>query len=155
MTKVILFFLFVPFFSFSQFLDNIQLNEIRIIASHNSYKDYPHQKVLRFLDRIKNKLGEENDPKQMDYGHVSLKDQLSNYGVRGFELDVYHDPKGKLFRKRKINAFIFGLKQRVRNPKIKIPGFKLIHIPDVDYETNYILLKENKLDICKFAILKC
>lgn len=151
MTKVILFFLFVPFFSFSQFLDNIQLNEIRIIASHNSYKDYPHQKVLRFLDKIKNKLGEENDPKQMDYGHVSLKDQLSNYGVRGFELDVYHDPKGKLFRKRKINAFIFGLKQRVRNPKIKIPGFKLIHIPDVDYETNYILLKDALIEIKEWS----
>ena len=35
-----------------------------------------------------------------------------------------------------------GFKTRVKNPKIKFPGFKLIHIPDVDYETNYILLKD-------------
>ena len=41
---------------------------------------------------------------------------------------------------RKINAFIFGSNKRVKDPKIKTPGFKLIHIPDVDYETNYILL---------------
>ena len=88
----------------AQAFNELKLNEVRIIASHNSYKGFPHKKVLRFLDRIKDKLGEQNDPKQMDYGHLPLKDQLDSYGVRGFELDIYHDPYGRLFRKRKINA---------------------------------------------------
>ena len=74
--------------------------------------------MLRFLDRIKDKLGEENNPIQLDYGHVSLMSQLNDYGVRGFELDIYHDPKGKSFRKRKINAFIWGLKQGLKIQKL-------------------------------------
>ena len=135
----------------AQAFNELKLNEVRIIASHNSYKGFPHKKVLRFLDRIKDKLGEQNDPKQMDYGHLPLKDQLDSYGVRGFELDIYHDPYGRLFRKRKINAFIFGLRQRVKDPKIKTPGFKLIHIPDVDYETNYILFKDALLEIKQWS----
>ena len=151
MTKVVFVFLFIPVFCFSQFDEKIRLNQIRILASHNSYKGLPNPKVLRFLDRIKDKLGEENNPIQLDYGHVSLKSQLNDYGVRGFELDIYHDPKGKSFRKRKINAFIWGLKQRVKNPKIKVPGFKLIHIPDVDYETNYILLKDALIEIKEWS----
>ena len=151
MTKVVFVFFLIPIFCFSQFDKKIRLNHIRILASHNSYKGFPNPKVLRFLDRIKDKLGEENNPIQLDYGHVSLKSQLNDYGVRGFELDIYHDPKGKSFRKRKINAFIWGLKQRVKNPKIKVPGFKLIHIPDVDYETNYILLKDALIEIKEWS----
>ena len=106
--KLFIFLFFNSLFISAQPSNELKLNEVRIIASHNSYKDYPHKKVLKFLDRIKDKLGEQNDPKKMDYGHLPLKDQLDSHGVRGFELDIYHDPNGGLFKKRKINAFIFG-----------------------------------------------
>jgi len=149
--KLFIFLFFNGLFISAQPSNQLKLNEVRIIASHNSYKGYPHKKVLRFLDRIKDKLGDQNNPKQMDYGHLPLKDQLDSHGVRGFELDIYHDPDGSLFKKRKINAFILGLKQRVKDPKIKTPGFKLIHIPDVDYETNYILFKDALLEIKEWS----
>lgn len=119
------------------------LNEMRIIASHNSYKKCPHKKVLRFLNRYKKKLGPENDPIQIDYGHESLSIQLDSFHVRGFELDIYNDPKGGHFRKRAINRYICGRRTKAKDKRFKEPGFKILHIPDVDFETNYVSLRES------------
>jgi hypothetical protein len=123
--------------------ENTKLNDIRVLASHNSYKKLPHKKVLRFLGKFKKQLGKENDPIQLDYGHVGIEEQLEKYHIRGLELDVYYDPNGKLYQKRKINRFIFGQKVREKNEVIKKPGFKVLHIPDIDYETNYLTFLES------------
>jgi hypothetical protein len=126
------------FWSFVKAQDTlIHLNDIRILASHNSYKKFPHPKVIRFLTKFRKQLGPSNDPIQLDYGHLTLEKQLNDYSIRGFELDVYYDPKGGLYRKRKLNRFICGQKVRVKDPLMKKPGFKVLHIPDVDFETNY------------------
>ena len=123
--------------------DEIRLNDIRILASHNSYKKLPSKKLIRFLSKFKKQLGHENDPIQLDYGHVVIQEQLEDYHVRGFELDVYNDPEGKLYRKRKINRFLFCQKVRVKNKIMNKPGFKVLHIPDIDFETNYLTLIES------------
>ena len=136
-------FLFFAFFpaAFGQLNDSIPLNEWRILASHNSYKQKPHPKVLHFLDRFKKRLGDDLDPKRMDYGHVRLSEQFSTYGIRGIELDVYYDPKGGKYRKRRLNLFVGGVKQRVKDSVMRQPGFKMLHIADIDYETNYLTFK--------------
>jgi len=133
--------------SFSQETKAIYLNDIRILASHNSYKKKPHPKVMLFLAKVKNKLGEENDPIQLDYGHELLSSQLTNYGIRGFELDIYFDAKGGKFSKPKVNAFICGLKNKLDQAELNVPGFKLLHIADIDYETNYFTLESALVEI--------
>lgn len=139
---IFLYTLFYVCFLSSQ-TENIRLNDIRVLASHNSYKKLPNKKVIKFLNRFKKQLGSENDPIQLDYGHISIEDQFDKYNVRGIELDVYYDPKGKLYRKRKINRFIFGQKVRVKNETMNQPGFKVLHIPDIDFETNYLTFLES------------
>ena len=121
-------------------MDSIRLNDIRIVASHNSYKKKPHPKVLKFLSKFQDKLGEQNNPNFIDYGHLTFEEQFTDYGIRGVELDVNYDPKGGHYRRRRVNLFIFGQKQRVKNRSMKKPGFKLLHISDVDFETNYLTL---------------
>ena len=69
-------------------IDSLRLNDIRIIASHNSYKKLPHPKVLKFLSKFQDKLGNQNNPAYIDYGHLPFGEQFSDYGVRGVELDV-------------------------------------------------------------------
>jgi len=125
----------------AQFSDSIKLNDVRFLASHNSYKKKPDPKVLHFLYRFKKRLGEDLDPNRMDYGHLSLSQQFNDYGIRGLELDVYYDPKGGKYRKRRLNLFIGGLKQRVKDSVMRQPGFKMLHIADIDYETNYLTFK--------------
>ncbi len=122
--------------------DDFPLNQISILASHNSYKKLPNPKVIKFLKRYKKRLGAENDPEQIDYGHDPLEVQLDSFNIRGFELDVNYDPNGGLYSKRAVNGFVCGLKRKNKHPDLKKPGFKLLHIADVDYETHYYTLRE-------------
>ena len=122
-------------------IDSIPINQIRIIASHNSYKKKPHPKVLRFLKKFQDKLGDQNNPDFIDYGHLPFSEQFDNYGIRGIELDVNYDPKGGHYKRRRINLFLFGQRQRLKGKALKKPGFKILHISDVDFETNYLTLK--------------
>lgn len=122
-------------------LDSLPLNQLRTLASHNSYKKKPDPKLQKFLNGIKNKLGEENDPMQLEYAHELLTVQLDSFDVRGFELDVYADPEGGKYYKRRVNGFVRGLKKRSGIQELKSPGFKIIHIADIDYETNYFTFK--------------
>ncbi len=144
-------FCLVVFQGFSQFHDSIRLNEIRVLASHNSYKKNPDPKVLRFLSRFKKQLGSSNDPIQIDYGHLPLPQQFDLYGVRGIEIDITYDPKGGLYSKRKINIFVPGIRQRVADEQMKEPGFKVLHIADVDYETNYLTFKDVLIELKKWS----
>ncbi len=134
-------------------MDSLRLNDIRVIASHNSYKKLPHPKVLNFLSKFQDKLGDQNNPAYIDYGHLPFGEQFSDYGVRGVELDVNYDPKGGHYRRRRVNLFVFGQKQRVKDPSMKSPGFKLLHISDVDFETHYYTLIDGLKDIKKWSEL--
>ena len=129
-------------FSFTQLpIDTTPLNQIRILASHNSYKKKPHHKVLRFLKKFQDKLGEQNNPDYIDYGHLPFSEQFNDYGIRGIELDVNYDPNGGHYKRRRVNLFILGQRQRLKGGELKKPGFKILHISDVDFETNYLTLK--------------
>ncbi|MFM7388866.1 MAG: Ca2+-dependent phosphoinositide-specific phospholipase C, partial [Bacteroidota bacterium] len=113
------------------FSDATPLNQLRVLASHNSYKLEPKPKTLKFLFRFSKKLGESNDPKQLEYGHLSISEQCTEYHIRGLELDVYNDPKGGRYFKHRLNFFIRGqsvCEKRYR--PLKEPGFKVLHIPD-------------------------
>jgi hypothetical protein len=135
----------------AQYPDSIRLNDLRILASHNSYKAKPDPRVLRFLTRFKKRLGNDLNPIQLDYGHETLENQLNVYGVLGFELDVCPDPKGGRYFRRRLNAFIPGMRQRSKVKELKQPGFKLLHIADVDYETNYITFKQALFSLHKWS----
>ncbi len=127
--------------SAQDFPDSIPMNEIRVLASHNSYKIQPTARTMKFINRFKSFLGEENQPFQLAYSHRSISEQLSTYHIRGLELDVYNDPKGGRYFKHRLNFFI--PKQRIREEtykELKAAGFKVIHIPDIDYQTNYLTL---------------
>jgi len=134
--------LFTSFGLKSQDNDTLPLNHYRFLASHNSYKGKPDPRVIQFLAHFKKHLSGELDPIQLDYGHDSLTVQLDRYAVRGFELDVHYDPKGGHFAKRRVNFFVRGLRQKVKDSLWNSPGFKVLHIADVDYETNYITFRQ-------------
>ena len=131
--------------------ENLRLNQIQIIASHNSYKKRPSEKELKFLLKMKDKLGKENNPVALDYGHLPFDSQFTYYHVRGLEIDINNDPKGGSYYRRKINAFVRGLKQKSGVEELKQPGFKVLHIKDVDYETNYYTFKQSLIALKKWS----
>lgn len=123
--------------------DSLRMNQIQVIASHNSYHLKTDSAVFAFLENL-NSLGllpSNLDPAGIDYTHLPVDEQMSNYNVRGLELDIYNDPQGGQFYYRAGPTYV-GLPNTSGIEELKQPGFKIIHIVDFDYNTNYYTFKD-------------
>lgn len=120
--------------------ETVRINEIQIIGSHNSYRKKTYQPIFDFVQGIKNLLPQDLDPDGWDYSHPVLEMQLGTYKVRGLELDIYPDPDGGHYFNRGGNSLV-GEPIASGIDELNQPGFKIIHIPDLDYQTNYYSFK--------------
>ena len=68
--------------------DCVRLNEIQLLGTHNSYHVAPPPAMLAALGRA---------GRDIEYTHRPLTEQLSQLGIRQFELDVFADPEGGRF----------------------------------------------------------
>ncbi len=118
--------------------DSLRLNQIQVIASHNSYHLKTDDSVFNFMYMLDTMglLPSAYSPTGIDYTHIPFEQQFDNYGVRGLEIDFYNDPVGGQYYYRKGRKLI-GLDFESHIPELLAPGFKVIHIPDFDYNTNY------------------
>src|SRR5688572_26233885 len=113
--------------------NEVRLNDIQVIGSHNSYKQAIEKPIMRML------LAKDSNNIGLDYHHISLKEQLT-LGLRGLEIDVLHDPEGGRFR------YPVGLKLAQEKgftlapydtlDQLTMAGFKVLHIPDVDFRSH-------------------
>ncbi len=120
---------------------DMKINDIQIIASHNSYRKKTYRPIFRWVIFFRPLIPKQYDPRSWDYSHVPIPEQLENYRVRGLELDIYYDPQGGHYYKRKGNWLVFQ-SAKSQNTELQNPGFKLIHIPDIDYNSHYTTFKE-------------
>lgn len=128
-------------------IDSLTINQLQIIASHNSYRLNTDQAVLNQLSVLQTMFGfEEFATEELDYTHPPLEEQFDDYGVRGIELDIYPDPDGGRYADRLVyDEDIPTVKLKMAPSGIAAldePGFKVLHIADMDYNTNYHTLKE-------------
>ncbi len=105
------------------------MNDVQVVGSHNSFK-------ARIPAAVMAKI-REMDPKtadSLDYYHVPLTQQL-DAGVRQIELDVFADPEGGRYAdpKGEIWARAAGEHTGFDRAAMLKPGFKVFHIPDIDY----------------------
>lgn len=133
--------------------DSLRLNEIQVIASHNSYHLKTDSAVYAFLQRL-DSLGAvpaAYAPIGIDYGHLPLGEQMGDYGIRGLELDIYSDPHGGNFYNR--TGYMFTGRPVASNiAELNEPGFKLIHIPDFDFNTTNITFKSALQDVRNWSL---
>lgn len=117
----------------------VRLNQIQVIGSHNSYN-------LGFAPS-EEKFARARDPKSyasLEYHHAPLTAQL-NGGVRQLEIDIVQDPQGGRFAHPKIVELT---KQAGLPPDpdfdpqhdMEKPGFKVIHIADLNQRSSCHLL---------------
>ncbi len=117
------------------FADDLRLNQVQVIGTHNSYHVAPAPEVMNLIAAT----GKDRAA-GLDYTHRPLAEQFTKLGIRQIELDVYADPKGGLFAEPAARTM---LKEQGRdagpdpNPKgvLAKPGFKVLHVPDVDYRS--------------------
>jgi hypothetical protein len=114
---------------------DLKLNEIQIVGTHNSYHSGLSPNELAYLRKVNPKAAE-----ALDYRHPSLTTQL-NDGVRQLEIDVYGDSRGGLFA----HPAGPGLAAKAGFPPdpdfdpdhiMARPGFKVLHVQDIDYRSN-------------------
>lgn len=142
-------------FGDNQFVDAddlIRINELQYIGSHNSYHQAPDPEILQWLQlgasiipEVKEALG---DPQQLNYHHPSLTEQLER-GLRTFELDVFADPTGRTFTDPAVPQML-GLDIA---PPVGVdePGFKVLHIQDIDYRSSCPTLRACIEELIEFS----
>jgi hypothetical protein len=105
----------------------VRLNDIQVLASHNSYHIEPEPVLLSLLHAF---LGPAADG--FEYTHRPLADEL-DAGVRQIELDVFvDDPGGGRFAHPKAVA-MFGVAPP--DPALGGPGLKVFHVQEVDFRS--------------------
>lgn len=121
--------------------DYLKINQLQVIGSHNSYRQHTYEPMYNFVQNISGLLPSQYDPNGWDYSHLPLEEQLSNYGMRAIELDIYNDPgNGGIFYNRRANGLI-NEPIATGITELKGPGMKILHVPDFDYMTNYYTFK--------------
>jgi len=109
--------------------DLLRLNDIQVLGSHNSYHLRPIPVVFAAIGVVSKELAE-----SIDYSHLPLTEQLDSYGIRQLELDVFADPDGGLWSSRQALPVI-NLPAESGIPELDLPGFKVLHTQDFDFET--------------------
>lgn len=115
--------------------EDVRLNQIQVVGSHNSYHIEPAPGVLDVIARA-NARGAEN----IQYTHPPLAEQFQDRGIRQIELDVFADPAGGLFADPPIRKLAL-LTGKDPGPeadaagRLRKPGMKVLHIPGVDYRS--------------------
>lgn len=114
---------------------NLRVNDLLTVGTHNSYKRAIPPADYRLIAAVDAKAAQE-----LDYAHKSLTAQL-NFGAREIEIDVVHDPQGG----RYAHPLIAARTQTPLDPAwvhaMRQPGFKVQHVPDVDFRSTCITFK--------------
>jgi hypothetical protein len=112
------------------------MNDVQVVGSHNSFKARIPTSVMARLRAADPALAV-----GLDYYHLPLSKQL-DAGIRQIELDIFADPEGGRYADPKGEAWAQAAGERTgfdRAAMLK-PGFKVFHIPDVDYLSTCVTL---------------
>lgn len=128
--------------------DQIRLNQIQLLGSHNSYKLKMHPSLWKAIyDK------DTTTAMELDYGHIPLKDQL-DIGIRSLEFDVFHDPDGG---KYSAPFGIILMLQAGNSPdqfdgaKMQEPGLKVLHVQDIDFRSHNSSFKKSLKEVNEWS----
>ena len=113
-------------------LDDLRLNQIQVVGTHNSYHIAPSAAVLGALDSLRPRMGE-----SLDYTHRPLTEQFGELGIRQIELDVFADPEGGRYADPAALRALHPALPAVDDygGAMREAGMKVMHVQDVDQAT--------------------
>jgi len=110
----------------------LRLDDVQILGSHNSYHVQAEPDLFAAMQAAAPDLAS-----TLEYSHAPLEEQLDRSGVRQIELDVFADPEGGRYAEPA--ALPVLRKDPPADPAWREPGFKVLHVQDVDFGTTCIL----------------
>ena len=106
---------------------DVRLNEIQVLGTHNSYHIQPAPALQSLINVFEPMLGP-----TLEYTHLPLPTQFASQGIRQIELDVFADPEGGFYSEP---AGLTFFDPAAHIPELDVPGLKVLHVQDVDFET--------------------
>lgn len=153
----------------------LKLNEIQVLGTHNSYAMPVDPRLLALVDPLLERvigdfvarlppagraLFAEEHPNplspsdSLSYSHADLTTQLED-GVRSLEIDVNPDPAGDHFADPAGYRLLRGRGETDLLPfdpaALRRPGYKVLHIPDIDFRSHCPTLQQCLGDIRRWS----
>ncbi|MNQ47738.1 hypothetical protein D3C85_615950 [compost metagenome] len=126
--------------------DNLKINQIQVIGSHNSYR----QAIETDLYNIIQAKDTSRSLKGLQYTHIPITEQL-NKGLRNLEIDVQGDTKGGKYAHPKGLDITKSEKAYDPNGEMQKPGFKVFHMIDIDFRTSCYTLQNCLAELKKWS----
>lgn len=122
------------------------INQLQVIGSHNSYKNAISPELFDYLV----KKDTTRRIYYLQYEHIPMMAQL-DMGLRNLEMDAYVDVKGGLYAHPKGLELVKDQPPYDPDGKMNQPGFKMLHVLDIDFRSQYYLLSEGLTDLKKWS----
>jgi hypothetical protein len=113
---------------------NLRLNEVQTVGTAESYKLQPSKEMMSLIG-----MGSDADAQALDYDEPPIAAQLAA-GARSLEFDVAYDPKGGLYKYPAGASMAGELVADDYIAAMATPGFKVIHILDIDFNSSCVTL---------------
>ena len=124
--------------------DDLPINKIQVIGSHNSYKQAIDPALFEFF-----KQKDSVAAYGIDYSHIALESQL-DLGLRNLEIDVYADSKGGKYAKPKGLEWVKNQPAYDAGKEMLEPGFKVLHVQDLDFRSSVLTFKAALIKLRKW-----
>lgn len=110
----------------------LRLNALQAVGTHNSYK-----RAIPAAELAVIRQHSPQDAIELDYSHRPLAEQL-DMGMRALELDVVYDPQGGRYAHPMLPQLVArsGAGELYDAAAMAAPGFKVLHVPDVDVRSH-------------------
>src|SRR5216684_7370591 len=116
--------------------EDLPINKIQVIGSHNSYKKAIDPALFRLFQQR-----DSVNASKIDYEHIALTEQL-DMGLLNLEIDCFVDEKGGRYAHPKGLEWAKGQPPYDPEGVMNEPGFKILHIPDLDFRSDALTLKK-------------
>ncbi|EWH11703.1 hypothetical protein DS2_02730 [Catenovulum agarivorans DS-2] len=125
----------------------LPLNQLQVIGSHNSYKKALDSDIAKQLNSLQAGFAD-----KISYAHPSLTRQL-DMGLRQLEIDVLADSQGGLYQQPLAQQWTNqALYSATEKQQLAEPGFKVLHIPDVDIASHCIQFSDCLAELKTWSI---
>lgn len=116
---------------------NLRLNQVQLVGTAESYKLRPSSGILSLVRMG----GSAKDAQALDFAQPPLAAQL-DHDARSLQFDIAYDPQGGLFKSPSGASMAMDLVDPAYQAAMVQPGFKVIHVLDVDYNSSCVTLDD-------------
>jgi hypothetical protein len=125
---------------------HLRLNQIQLVGTAESYKQRPSDGILSLVRMG----GSRKDAQALDFALPPLAAQL-DHDVRALEFDIVNDPQGGLFKSPAAASMAMDLLDAHYQAEMAKPGFKVMHVPDVDFRSSCIALADCLGEVARWS----